>query len=121
MRILCENVPHSTFTSLIDKMKLIGDIAMIKDQNKIAVALNEFKPHILVLKEDSIDSVIKAYSDKNKVKIISFGSGQDKGDINLRLDVDIPMDIILTLFLSLYALITLSILSADTNYHMFYL
>lgn len=91
MRILCENVPHSTFTSLIDKMKLIGDIAMIKDQNKIAVALNEFKPHILVLKEDSIDSVIKAYSDKNKVKIISFGSGQDKGDINLRLDVDIPM------------------------------
>lgn len=90
MRILCENIPSNTFTTLIDNLRVVGDIGVIKDPNNIATAMNEFKPHILILKEENIDGVVKAYSDKNNVKIISFGTGQ-KGDINLQINVDIPM------------------------------
>lgn len=90
MRILCENIPNNTFTTLIDNLRAVGDIGVIKDSSNIATAMNEFKPHILILKEESIDGVVKAYSDKNKVKIISFGTGQ-KGDINLDINIDIPM------------------------------
>ena len=91
MRILCENIQHNTFTSLIDNLRSVGDIGVIKDSNNIATAMNEFKPHLLILKEENITGIVKAYSDKNKTKIISFGGSQDKGDINLRVDIDIPM------------------------------
>lgn len=91
MRILCENIPSNTFTTLIDNLRSIGDVGVVKDSSNIATAMIEFKPHLLILKEENIDSVVRAYSDKNKVKIISFGTDQDKGDINLRIDVDVPM------------------------------
>lgn len=90
MRILCENIPNNTFTTLIGNLRTVGDVGVIKDSDNIAKAMNEFKPHILILKEESINGIVKAYSDKNNVKIISFGTGE-KGDINLQINVDIPM------------------------------
>lgn len=96
MKVLTEaglNKYHS-YNSIAAYMPKIGVLANIKDMNNIAKALNEFKPDILILNEESITDVVKAYRHKNNLKIITYGTTYAEcphADITLQTHLDYPM------------------------------
>lgn len=87
MKILSENgIDYNTHQSLAQCLSKIGMFAIIHDIANVAKALNDFKPDLLLLKSENINDIVRAYCDKNKVKIISFGdTGKTDsiGDLNI--------------------------------------
>jgi len=93
MRVLTENLNYNIFNDLLTNLKKVSTTAVINDIPQIAKALNDFKPQLLILKEENINSVVKAYCDKNNVKIICFGSTYPENkdaDITFQTHLDIP-------------------------------
>jgi len=96
MKLLAENgLQHSpSCISIIQYSKKLGDAAVINDIGQIAKALNEFKPNILILREENITDVIRAYRDKYNLKIIAYGSTYPEcpyADLTLQTNLDYPL------------------------------
>ena len=92
MKVLAENMDYHTFRGLFSNLKKISTTAIIQDIPQIAKALNDFQPDLLILKEENINGIVKAYCDKNNVKIISFGTTypeNNKADISFDINLDI--------------------------------
>jgi hypothetical protein len=78
MKVLLESVaaPY-TARIFVNNLKRVADVAEMKDMSQIPKALNEFKPDLLILKKENITGVVKAFCDKNNVKVIDLDSFED--------------------------------------------
>ena len=74
MKVLTQsNIPSSLPAHINACLGKVGQVGVIKDVNQLPKALNEYKPELLILESKYIDGIVKAYKDKNNVKVISFG------------------------------------------------
>ena len=74
MKVLTQsNIPSNLPAYMHTYLGRVGQVGVIKDTNQLPKALNEYKPELLILESKYIDGIVKAYKDKNNVKVISFG------------------------------------------------
>ena len=74
MKVLTQsNIPSNLPVYMHTYLGRVGQVGVIKDTNQLPKALNEYKPELLILESKYIDGIVKAYKDKNNVKVISFG------------------------------------------------
>ena len=74
MKVLTQSDIPSSLPAYINAcLGKVGQVGVIKDVNQLPKALNEYKPELLILESKYIDGIVKAYKDKNNVKVISFG------------------------------------------------
>ena len=78
MKVLSENLSYNIFHDLIKNLGKITNIAMINDTAQVAKALNEIGPDLVILSEQNMSGIVKAYCDKNNVKVICFSSQNEK-------------------------------------------
>jgi len=95
MKILAEgNLNYNQSQALFQNVSKIGHLGVISDMSNIAKALNDFQPDLLILKEENIDGIVKAYCNKNNVKLICFGVNPEHKDADItfltQLDVQLP-------------------------------
>jgi hypothetical protein len=73
MKVIIEENLGITIEYFLRYLPFISKIAKLQDSSQINKALNDFEPDLLILNTTTINSVIKAYADKHKCKIISYG------------------------------------------------
>ena len=74
MKILTQsNIPSNLPAHINPYLGKVGHVGVVKDVNQLPKALNEYNPELLILESKYIDGIVKAYKDKNNVKVISFG------------------------------------------------
>lgn len=91
MKVLTQNnILSPVIHNFIRVVGRIGNIAIIQDMNHIAKALNDFQPDLLILEEEQITNVVKAYRDNHQVKIICLGTeSTDKNKADFIVDKNI--------------------------------
>lgn len=93
MKILSENLSYNIFHDLIRNLGKITNIAMINDTAQVAKSLNEVSPDLVILSEQNMSGIVKAYCDKNNVKVICFSSQNEKNtnaDLTFNVNNDVP-------------------------------
>ena len=76
MKILTQNIQSNSFRSLANNLQMNNEFAVVNDINNLAKALNDFMPHLLILEPQNVTGLVKAFCDKNNVKIIAFGNNR---------------------------------------------
>jgi hypothetical protein len=76
MKILTQNIQSNSFRSLANNLQINNEFAVVNDINNLAKALNDFMPHLLILESQNVTGLVKAFCDKNNVKIIAFGNNR---------------------------------------------
>jgi hypothetical protein len=80
MRVLCDDTTQDQFIlKIIDCLRYTTKtINAMSDMTKTTSVLIQLSPNLIIFKQENITPEVKAYCDKNKVKIISVGDNNDK-------------------------------------------